>query len=91
MAKGKVLNYRYITNRLLKNKNGQETDSIRARVKANSDRLEGFYKCPECGYQGKIDQIFKRPINIRCEKCGFLMRVPKLKDEIKRDKKAAKK
>ena len=87
MPKGKVLNYRYITNRSIDNKAGQPAGNVRARVKADSDRLNGFYKCPECGHGGKIDQEFKRPVNIKCEGCGFLIRVPKLKDQIKKDKK----
>jgi DNA-directed RNA polymerase subunit RPC12/RpoP len=87
--KGKVLNYRYITNRVVKNSRGEDTGSIRARVKAGSDMVEGFYKCPECGNQGKVNQLFKRPLNVRCEKCGFLLKLPKLKDELKKEKKAS--
>lgn len=82
------MNYRYITNRPLNNKAGEPTGNIRARVKTDSDRLEGFYRCPECGFNGKIDQIFKRPINIKCESCSFLLRISKLKDQKKKDKKA---
>jgi predicted nucleic acid-binding Zn ribbon protein len=88
MARGKVLNYRYITNRSVNNKAGEPTGNIRARVRADSDTLEGFYKCPECGHNGKISQAFRRPINVKCENCSFLMRLPKLKDEIKKEKKA---
>jgi ribosomal protein S27E len=83
----KILNYRYITNRVLNNKEGKPTGSIRARVKADSDVLEGFYKCSECGYDGKINQVFNRPINVKCEKCGITLKLPKLKDEIKKAKK----
>ena len=89
MAKGKVLNYRYITNRVVNNKAGEPTGSIRARVKADSEMIEGFYKCPECEHGGKINQEFKRPVNLKCEECGFLIRVPKLKDQNKKDKKKA--
>jgi len=90
MPRGKVLNYRYITNRSVENKAGQPTGNVRARVAADSDVLEGFYKCPECGNAGRISQPFKRPVNIKCEKCGFLMKVPKLKDQLKKDKKKKK-
>jgi RNase P subunit RPR2 len=90
MARGKALNYRYITNRPLNNKAGEPAGSIRARVKVDSDKIEGFYKCPECQHNGKVDQEFKRPVNVKCEECGFLMRVPKLKDQMKKDKKKKK-
>ena len=91
MPKGKVLNYRYITNRSTNNKAGEPKGNIRARVKADSDTLEGFYRCPECQHNGNINQEFKRPVNVKCEGCGFLIKVPKLKDQIKKEKKAARK
>ena len=84
-------NYRYISNRILKNKANQETGWIKVRVPNDSDTAEGMYKCPECEHQDKISQEFKRPFNLKCGKCGFLIRMPKLKDEIKKEKKAAKK
>jgi transcription elongation factor Elf1 len=87
--KVKVLNYRYITNRVLANKAGKPAGSIRARVKADSNVLEGFYKCPECGHDGRVNQEFKRPLNIKCEACGITLKLPKLKDEIKKAKKPA--
>lgn len=90
MPKGRVLNYKYITNRPVNNKAGESKGSIRARVKADSDTLEGFYTCPECGSNGKINQVFKRPVSVRCENCDFLMKIPKLKDQAKKDRKAGK-
>jgi len=88
MPKGKVLNYKYITNRPINNKAGEPKGNVRARVKADSDTLEGFYRCPECGHNGNISQIFKRPVNIKCESCGFLMKMQRLKDQAKKDRKA---
>ncbi len=72
-------NFRYITCRTVANRSGEEKGRVKAFVRNGSDNIEGEYKCPECENKGKINQIFKRPINIKCEKCGFLMRLPKLK------------
>ena len=91
MPRGKVLNYRYITNRPVNNKAGEPKGNIRARVGAGSDTLEGFYRCPECGHSGKINQVFKRPLNVKCEGCGFIIKLPKLKNQIKKEKKAGRK
>jgi len=82
-------NYKYITNRTLRNKAGQENGRLKAFVKKESDNMEGEYECPECGHKGKINQVWKRPFSVKCEGCGFLIRIPKMKDEIKREKKAA--
>jgi len=84
-------NYRYITNRVLKNKNGEEKGRLRGFVRNDSDNIEGDYECPECGHKDKINQVWKRPFNVKCSKCGFLMKIPKIKDEMKREKKKAKK
>ena len=71
--------FRYVTNRTLLSKAGEEKGRIRVMVKKGSDTAEGDYECPECDNKGKINQVFKRPLSVRCEKCGFLMRLPKLK------------
>ena len=73
-------NFRYVTYRAVANKAGKEdAGKIKAFVKNGSDTLEGEYKCPECGNEGKVNQAFKRPINVKCGKCGFLLKMPKLK------------
>ena len=76
-------NYRYVTCRTVANKAGELNGKIKAFVKTGSENLEGEYKCPECENEGKINQVFKRPISVRCEKCNFLMRMPKLKGKKK--------
>lgn len=76
--------FRYMTNRTLSNKAGKEdAGRMKAFVRNGSETLEGEYMCPECGNEGKISQVFKRPINIKCEKCGFLIRMSKLKGKRK--------
>jgi transcription elongation factor Elf1 len=72
-------NYSYITCRTLQNKSGEEKGKLKVFVRTGSETAEGEYECPECGDRGKVDQVFKRPLNVKCSKCGFLMKAPKLK------------
>jgi hypothetical protein len=77
-------NYSYITNRTLQNKAGKETGRIAVMVKKGSDTAEYKYTCPECGDSRQGQQEFHRPLAVRCCKCGFLMKLAKLKKEKKR-------
>lgn len=72
-------NYSYITNRTLQNKSGEEKGKLKIFVRTGSETAEGEYVCPECGNNGDINQVFKRPFSVKCSKCGFLLKVPKLK------------
>jgi RNase P subunit RPR2 len=80
-------NYSYITNRTLRNGRGEEKGRIAVRVKTGSATAEYNYTCPECGDSRNGTQEFRRPIMVKCQKCGFLMKLPKLKDELKKEKK----
>ena len=72
--------FKYVTNRTFANKVGDESaGKIKAFVKSDSNTLEGEYKCPECGNEGSINHEFKRPLCVKCEKCGLSMKLPKLK------------
>ena len=79
--------YKYITNRTVVNKEGKETGRIRVLVKIDSSIAEVNYKCPECGHEEHVEKPWKRPFSVKCSKCGFLIRLPRLKNEIKRSKK----
>lgn len=81
--------YRYITNRALKNNSGEEKGRIRVMVKTGSETAEAEYTCPECGFSEHIEKPWARPFSVKCSKCGFLMRLAKMKDEMKKEKKAA--
>jgi len=83
--------YKYVTNRTLKNKAGEEKGKIKVLVPNDSDTAQVEYVCPECGFSEHKEQEWKRPFVVKCGKCGVSMKIPKLKDEIKREKKAAKK
>ena len=84
-------NYRYITNRVLLNKAGEETGNIAVMVPNDSDMAKTKYKCPECGHKEMLEKEWKRPFSLKCSACGFLLRLARLKDEIKKEKNAAKK
>ena len=78
--------FRYITNRILKNKKGDESGWIKVRVKKNSDKADVKYRCPECKHEEFIQKEWKRPFSVKCSKCGNLIRLPRLRDEIKRER-----
>jgi len=79
--------YKFVSNRTLKNSREEEKGKMRVFVKVDSDVAETNYRCPECGFEEHVEIEWKRPFSVRCSKCGFVMRLPKLKDEIKREKK----
>lgn len=71
--------YKYVTNRTIPNKAGRETGRVRMMVKSGSDTAEVEYTCSECLHQGKISQYFQRPLAVKCQKCSFTMKLPKMK------------
>jgi transcription elongation factor Elf1 len=71
--------YRYISNRILSSKSGEEKGKMRILVKVDSDNAEVDYTCPECENQEHVVKPWKRPFSVKCSKCSFLMRAPKLK------------
>ena len=81
--------YRYVTNRTLKNNAGEEKGRLRVIVKEGSDTAEVDCTCPECGLSEHREQPWTRPFSVKCSGCGCIIKLPKLKDEIKKDKKKA--
>ncbi len=79
--------FKYVTNRTLQNKAGELKGKIRVLVKADSDTAEVDYVCPECENGEHAEQEWKKPFSIKCSKCGGAIKLRKLKDEIKKDKK----
>ena len=73
------MQFRYITNRTLLNSAGQEKGKIRVLVPVGSDKAKVEYVCPECGNSEQTEKEWKRPLSLKCSKCGFLIRIPKLK------------
>ncbi|NIO19237.1 MAG: hypothetical protein GTN76_00425 [Candidatus Aenigmarchaeota archaeon] len=83
--------YKFVSNRTLRNSREEERGRMRVLVKVDSDTAETDYECPECGFKGHVDAEWRRPFAVKCSKCGFVMRLPRLKDEMKREKKKLKK
>lgn len=79
--------YRFMSNRILKNSNQEEKGKMRVLVKRDSDIAETDYECPQCGFKEHVEPEWKRPFSVKCSKCDFIMKLPKLKDEMKREKK----
>ena len=79
----------FMTNRGLQNKDGKETGRVKAAVRVGSGVLEGQLTCPECLKTMAIKQPFKRPILIKCPGCAATIRLAKMKDELKKEKKKA--
>ncbi len=73
--------YKYITRRMLLNRAGVEKGKILVVVKTGSDGAEADYTCPECGHCARAVQPWKRPFSMKCAKCGFLMKLAKLKNK----------
>lgn len=73
----------YHTNRTLRI--GKEKGRIRILVHTTIAMVE--YKCPKCGYEGYQEKKWKRPFSVKCKKCDFLIRVPRLRDAFKREMK----
>lgn len=73
-------NYKYVTNRTIPNKAGEpDKGTVKAMVPNGSDTAKVSYKCAECGFQEEREEPFTRPFNVKCSKCGFVMKLPKLK------------
>jgi len=81
--------FKYLTNRTLRNKAGEEKGKIRIVVKADSDTAEVDYVCPECVHSEHTEKPWERPFSVKCSKCGFVMKLPKMKSEMKKEVKAA--
>ena len=41
--------------------------------------LYAKYKCPKCGYEGEVEQEFRRPIRFKCANCGRTFMLTKLR------------
>jgi len=71
--------YRYITKRVLQNRAGEECGNVLVAVKAESDMADIKYVCPECQDTRQVSEAWKRPFSVKCRKCGYNMKLPKLK------------
>lgn len=75
----------YHTNRSVK---GTKNGSMRVLVSKTDSLARCEYVCPECTHAAYVEQPWKRPFYVKCEKCGFKMSVPRIRDAAKRERKA---
>lgn len=83
--------YRFVSNRVMKNSKDEDKGKMRIMVPNGSDTAQVDYVCPECGLSKHVETEWARPFSVKCSKCGFVLKLPRLKDEIKKEKKQAKK
>jgi hypothetical protein len=60
--------FRYVTNRTLKNKSGEVKGRIKVLVREGSDTAEVDYACPECGFSEHKEQEWQRPFIVKCSR-----------------------
>jgi predicted RNA-binding Zn-ribbon protein involved in translation (DUF1610 family) len=82
--------YRFVSNRVIKNSKNEDKGKMRVLVPNGSETAQVDYVCPECGNSHHEETPWQRPFSLKCSKCGFILKLPRLKDEIKKDKKQAK-
>ncbi len=80
----------YHTWRDVKNSNKEIAGKIRVLVPKGSTTAMVEYTCPECKHTAYKEEPWKRPFSTKCDKCGFKLSVPKLREEAKREMKAEK-
>ena len=72
------------------NKKGELKGKIRVLVPKDGE-LRGIalveYVCPECEHYAYMETKWKRPFSVKCVNCGLLIRVPRLRDQAKRETK----
>jgi len=82
--------YSFVSNRVVKNSKDEEKGKMLVMVPTGTETAHVDYVCPECGFTGHAETAWMRPFAVKCGKCGFVMKLPRLKDEIKKEKKKAK-
>src|SRR3989338_124998 len=82
--------YSIVSNRVLKNKAGEDKGVLKVLVKTGTTIADVSYRCPECANQEQLQLEWARPLIVTCSKCSNKMKMEKLKDEIKKQKKKEK-
>ncbi len=69
------------------NRNLENNGKIRVLVLKGESDAWVEYICPKCGHYGYTKKTWKRPFSIKCENCGKLIRVQKMRTLNKKDTK----
>ena len=78
----------YHTQRAAKNSKREPTGKIRVLVPKFDSLARVEYVCPECSHCAYTEQEWKRPFSVKCEKCGFKITIPKMREEFKKEQKS---
>lgn len=81
----------YHTARSVMSRKGEMSGKIRVLAAKVDNIARVEYKCPECLHDGYLEQEWRRPFSIKCQKCGIKITVPKMKQQAKKEFKAANK
>lgn len=81
---GKIL---YHTCRDVENDEDEETGIIRVLTLKEDEVARTEYVCPECNHHAYLEKEWKRPFSVKCEECGNRIKVPRIKDKMKRKRK----
>jgi len=86
----------YITTRGLENSSGEVKGKVRILKLAEEAEATVEYTCPECGFSENRKEGWKEPFiegtgttqkfNFSCKKCGYKIKLMKLKKEVKKKK-----
>ena len=86
----------YITNRELENSAGELKGRIRILKTTEEAKADVELTCPECGSSEKRKEGWAEPFvtgigkekkfNLQCSKCGFKIKLLKLKKDVKKKK-----
>ncbi|MHA1742632.1 MAG: hypothetical protein ACTSV6_00090 [Candidatus Heimdallarchaeota archaeon] len=86
----------YITTRDLQNSSGEAKGKIRILKLVEENEATVEFTCPECGSTEKRKEMWGEPFvegsginqkfHIKCNKCGFSVKLMKLKKEVKKKK-----
>lgn len=86
----------YITTRELANKAGEPKGKVRIMKKSEDEQAMVQLTCPECGFLDNRKEPWGEPFtsgagskqvfNVKCSKCGFSMKMLKLKKEAAKKK-----
>lgn len=66
---------------------GEKKGEIRVLVLKDEEKARVEYCCPECGKKFFTEEKWKRPFSVKCENCGNRIKVPRIKDKVKRETK----
>ena len=78
----------YITTRILEDEKWKFVGRVRVIKFKEESEARVIYKCPNCGFEEEKREKWRKPFSFKCSNCNLLIRVPSLRYEIKKMRKA---